>query len=284
MLSTSSLNLQAGTIHDGALLHVKSNGRLDLTVSSNVNFTGNGLVKTGEGSLEFQQVNLGGSGSLSLNEGDAIFFNGLSLGSAENIILGDSSSLILSNGIDLAGTINGIEGSSIETYSDMTISGTLSGNNNILLGASTNFINLQSGYSLSSAIFNGSNSYAILSLEDAGIYSSSDLGMGARFQDFEEVNLSDSDDTYELSADEFDNGVLGYQLDGGASDGDMLAASSGNDFEISKFIALTNTISGFEILGLSTNNDIWIASDNDDAIAGAFIDGRGEMTSLILES
>ena len=275
VLSTSSLNLQAGTIHDGALLHVRSNGRLDLTVSSNVNFTGNGLVKTGEGSLEFQQVNLGGSGSLSINEGDAIFFNGLSLGSAENITLGDSSSLILSNGINLAGTISGMEGSRIETYSDMTISGTLSGNNNILLGASTNLITLQSGYSLSSAIFNGSNSYSILSLEDAGIYSSSDLGMGARFQDFEEVNLSDNDDTYELSADEFDNGLLGYQLDGGASGGDTLAASTGNDFEISKFIALTNTISGFEILGLSTDNDIWIASDNDDAIAGAFIDGRG---------
>ena len=38
---------------------------------------------------------------------------------------------------------------------------------------------------------------------------------------------------------------------------------------------MTNDISGFEILGLSTDNDIWIASDNDDAIAGAFIDGRG---------
>ncbi|MFL2781281.1 MAG: hypothetical protein ACJZ9G_03560 [Rhodospirillales bacterium] len=272
---TSSLNLQAGTIYDGALLHVRSNGRLDLTVSSNVNFTGNGLVKTGEGSLGFQQLHLGGSGSLSINEGDAIFFNGLSLGSAENITLGDLSSLILSNGIDLAGTISGIEGSSIETYSDMTISGTLSGQNQILLGASTNLINLQSGYSLSSAIFNGSNSYAILSLEDAGIYSSSALGMGASFQDFEEVNLSDSEDTYELSADEFDNGLLGYQLDGGASGGDILAASSDNDFEISKFIALTNNISGFEILGLSSSDDIWMASDNDDAIAGAFIDGRG---------
>ena len=43
--------------------------------------------------------------------------------------------------------------------------------------------------------------------------------MGARFQDFEEVNLSDSDDTYELSADEFDNGLLTYKLDGGASGG-----------------------------------------------------------------
>ena len=273
--STSSLNLQAGTIHDGALLYVRSNGRLDLTVSSNVNFTGNGLVKTGAGSLEFQQLNLGGAGSLSINEGDAIFFNGLSLGSAENITLGDSSSLILSNGIDLAGTISGIEGSSIEIYSDMTISGTLSGQNHILLGTSTNLINLQSGYSLSSAIFNGSNSYAILSLEDAGIYSSSALGMGASFQDFEEVNLSDNDDTYELSSDEFDNGLLGYRLDGGASSGDILAASSGNDFEISKFIALTNNISGFEILGLSSNDDLWIASDDDNAIVGAYIDGRG---------
>ena len=99
--------------------------------------------------------------------------------------------------------------------------------------------------------------------------------MGARFQDFEQVNLSDSDDTYELSTDEFDNGLLGYRLDGGASSGDTLAASSINDFEISKFIALTNTISGFEILGLSSNDDIWIASDNDDAIVGAYIDGRG---------
>ena len=95
-------------------------------------------MKTGAGSLEFQQLNLGGSGSLSINEGDAIFFNGLSLGSAENITLGDSSFLILSNGINLAGTISGMEGSRIEIYSDMTISGTLSGNNNILLGDSTN--------------------------------------------------------------------------------------------------------------------------------------------------
>ena len=273
--SISSLNIQAGTIHDGALFYVRSNGRLDLTVSSNVNFIGDGLVKTGAGSLEFQQLNLGGSGSLSINEGDVSFFNGLSLSSAENISLGDTSSLILSNSIDLVGTINGIEGSSIEIYSDMTISGTLTGQNNILLGASTNLINLQSGYLLSSSIFNGSNSYAILTLEDAGIYSSSALGMGASFQDFEQVNLSDSDDTYELSTDEFDNGLLGYRLDGGASGGDILAASSDNDYEISKFIALTNDISGFEILGLSTNNDIWIASDNDDAIAGAFIDGRG---------
>ena len=98
--------------------------------------------------------------------------------------------------------------------------------------------------------------------------------MGASFQDFEEVNLSDSDDTYELSANEFDNGLLGYKLDGGTSGGDILAASSDNDFEISKFIALTNDISGFEILGLSSNNDLWIASDNDDAIARAFIDGE----------
>ena len=273
--STSSLNLQAGIINDGALLYVGSNGRLDLTVSSNVNFTGNGLMKTGAGTLEFQQLNLGGSGSLSIDEGDVIFFNGLSLGSAENISLGDSSSLILSNGVDLAGTIIGIEGSSIEIYSDMTISGTLSGNNQIILGASTNLINLQSGYSLSSSIFNGSNSYAILTLENAGIYSSSALGMGASFQDFEQVNLSDSDDTYELSTDEFDNGLLGYQLDGGASSGDVLAASSDSDYEILKFIALTNNISGFEILGLSSNNDIWIASDDDNAIAGAYIDGRG---------
>ena len=108
--SISSLNIQAGTILDGALFYVRSNGRLDLTVSSNVNFIGDGLVKTGAGSLEFQQLNLGGSGSLSINEGDAIFFNGLSLGSAENITLGDSSSLILSNGINLAGTISGMEG------------------------------------------------------------------------------------------------------------------------------------------------------------------------------
>ena len=36
--STSSLNIQAGIIHDGALLNVRSNGRLDLTVSTNVNF------------------------------------------------------------------------------------------------------------------------------------------------------------------------------------------------------------------------------------------------------
>ena len=74
--STSSLNLQAGIINDGALLYVGSNGRLDLTVSSNVNFTGNGLMKTGAGTLEFQQLNLGGSGSLSIDEGDVIFFNG----------------------------------------------------------------------------------------------------------------------------------------------------------------------------------------------------------------
>ena len=89
--------------------------------------SGNGLVKTGAGSFEFQQLNLGGSGSISINEGDVIFFNGLSLSSAENISLWDSSSLILSNGMDLVGTIIGIEGSSIEIYSDMTISGTLTG-------------------------------------------------------------------------------------------------------------------------------------------------------------
>ena len=50
------------------------------------------------------------------------------------------------------------------------------------------------------------------------------------------MNLSDSDDTYELSAMNY-NG-LRYKLDGGTSGGDILAASSDNDFEISKFIAL----------------------------------------------
>ena len=67
--------------HDGGFILCKINGRLDLAVSSNVNFMG-WISEDGAGSLEFQQLNLGGSGSISINEGDVSFLNGLSLSSS----------------------------------------------------------------------------------------------------------------------------------------------------------------------------------------------------------
>ena len=205
---------------------------------------------------------------LDIQDGSVVFSNYLTIGSEEQISLSSQNSiLIASNGLNLAGIVSG--SGSIEVYNDMILSGALSGGLSINLSSVSNSVTLQNGYNILDTTFNGNSSDDLLILEENGTYDAQILGIGTTFQNFEAVQLSSLNDTWESEK------TLSYFIDGGLGN-DMFAFSSNGTYFIDDFIQITNNIIGFESYGLSTGNDIWIAQTNDNAISSSIYGRDGE--------
>ena len=264
--NTSYLNLVSSSVTNGIEVNSLAGSQLNLSYT-NTSIIG-GIDKLGAGTLNIESRDENSLEDLDIQDGSVVFSNYLTIGSEEQISLSSQNSmLIASNGLNLAGIVSG--SGSIEVYNDMILSGALSGGLSINLSSVSNSVTLQNGYNILDTTFNGNSSDDLLILEENGTYDAQILGIGTTFQNFEAVQLSNLNDTWESEK------TLSYLIDGGLGN-DMFAFSSNGTYFIDDFIQITNNIIGFESYGLSTGNDIWIAQTNDNAISSSIYGRDGE--------
>ena len=264
--NTSYLNLVSSSVTNGIEVNSLAGSQLNLSYT-NTSIIG-GIDKLGAGTLNIESRDENSLEDLDIQDGSVVFSNYLTIGSEEQISLSSQNSmLIASNGLNLAGIVSG--SGSIEVYNDMILSGALSGGLSINLSSVSNSVTLQNGSNILDTTFNGNSSDDLLILEENGTYDAQILGIGTTFQNFEAVQLSNLNDTWESEK------TLSYLIDGGLGN-DMLAFSSNGTYFIDDFIQITNNIIGFESYGLSTGNDIWIAQTNDNAISSSIYGRDGE--------
>ena len=276
--SNGVLSIFGGTITDGVSIAVGENGTAEYHTTTSAAISG-GVEKSGSGTLLIKDWQAGTLQELEVAGGSVLFTNRYVLGAGGSVSLsGASAVLVASNGLAVAGQFNGVSGSTVQVYSDMTLSGTLSGAFDVELMSMTNSITLQDGYALGNTTFYGTNSAAdSLQIETAGTYNagSGSLGMGTTFREFEHVQLSDSGaDIWELTTSDITR--TSFTVDGGVGGGDMLAMAVAGTYAQTDFNTNLNT--GFEVYGLSSFDDTWTAASND--VVLAVIDGRSGEDAL----
>ena len=266
---TAKLSLLGGVLSDGMRLHAHDGGQIDLSISTNVQFSGI-LFKSGDGELAIQDWQSGTLQEVDLQGGSILLTNLFELGGSGGWTMASGTVLRAEGGLDLAGAISGesVTVSHIEVVSNLYLSGSVSGVKIDLMGGE-NIFQLDGG-SYASSIIDAMGANDKLSLEQAGAFSASSLGLGATLLGFEQIEMNGAGtNVWELGETELSSSDYAVLANGAA---DMLAFAEAGFYSNTLFTAATN-YSGFERYGLSTGDDTWFVADNDASALGQ-INGR----------
>ena len=275
---TARLSLLGGAVSDGMRLHAHEGGQIDLSISTNVQFSGV-LFKSGDGELAIQDWQSGTLQEVDLQGGSIVLTNLFELGGSGNWTMASGAVLRAEGGLDLAGVISGesITVSHIEIASNLYLSGSVSGVKIDLVGGESRF--QLDGGSYASSMITAMGTNDSLSLEQAGAFSASSLGLGATLLGFEQIEMNGAGaNAWELSETELSSSDYAVLANGVE---DMLAFAEAGFYSNTLFTAATN-YSGFERYGLSAGDDRWLVAD-DDASALGQINGRNGSDLLDFE-
>jgi hypothetical protein len=266
--SASSLSILGGDIQSGIKIDAGTNAMVSLHVSTNASISGK-LIKQGGGTLGIRDWQAGTLQQMELQNGTIALTNRYVLQAGGLVRLAAAGTELQAlDGMVVDGTLSGVAGSVVTVYSNMTISGTVSGTVQ-MSSASGNTLVLQAGGDVAGATFSGNGALDRLQLAQAGTYSAASLGMGSRFSGFERVELSAAADIWQLTS--ADLARTGFIVDAGGGSGDLLAMAQAGTYDLGDFDTTHNT--GFELFGLSTYNDVWIAGAADSSLG--YLDARG---------
>lgn len=269
----SSLTILGGAISNGIRIAADGDALASLHVSTNAVIEGP-LIKTGSGTLALRDWEEGTLQQIAVEGGRVNVTNRYVLESDGEISLhADGAVFQALDGMEVHGSLEGISGSVFLIHSNLTLSGTVAASVE-LTGIDGNILLLQGGADVADATFAGNGLVDRLQLTRPGTYSAASLGMGSRFVDFEQVALSSEADVWELTSADLLR--TDFSVDGGDGSDDMLAMAQGGTYDLTAFNLDHNT--GFELFGLSTSADAWIAGTND-AVLG-YIDARSGIDQL----
>ncbi len=269
----ASLSILGGDVNDGIKISSGTNSTISLHISTNANVEGS-LVKHGAGALGVSDWQAGTLQQIEILDGTVGITNHYVLETGGRITLSAPETEFQAlEGMVVDGTLDASAGGVVKIYSNLTVSGTVSGTVE-MSSASGNTVVLQSGSNVSGAELKGNGVLDRLQLTQAGTYSAASLGMGSRILDFERVELSSGSDTWQLSR--ADIARTDFTVDGGAGAGDLLVMAQAGTYDAGDFNRAYNT--GFELFGLSAYNDVWVAGGSDASLG--YLDARGGIDEL----